>query len=275
MEPYVWILGPSGGVGRKRAPGNLFKETEIYTIPAQDGSRDLSIEHALSALENGLKTLLTDFIAPHRQLPPHMRSRFIAFIAAMHGRTPQAREVQRTLWQKDLDLAERKGGILARTSEQDQGSTSSGCSSDAVVNLDDLRSAVASPMRFLLPGAMADGLPILRQMTLTVMYTDEPGFVTSDSPVTWFDPTLSRDKFLMHKSSLSDPGIEITMPLSPRHAVILHHPLTPSEAPMRYMKANTGAVVALNRRTAFYADKVLVSWRNGFEPDWQIRPTSR
>lgn len=130
-------------------------------------------------------------------------------------------------------------------------------------------------MQFLLLGAMADGLPMLSQMTMTIMCTDEPSFITSDSPVTWFDPTVARDKFLTHKSSLSDPGIEVAMPLSPRHMIILRHPMTPFVKPVNYLRASASTVAALNRRTAHYADKALVSWRDGFDPTWQILPPNR
>lgn len=113
-------------------------------------------------------------------------------------------------------------------------------------------------------------LSVESQMTMTIMCADEPSFITSDSAVTWFDPTVARDKFLTHKSSLSDPGIEVTMPLSPRHAIILHYPMTPFVKPVSYRRANASTAAA--RRIAHYADKALVSWRDGFDPTWQILP---
>ncbi len=261
MQPFVWIFDPDGGVGRRRAPQNLFTETDIYTIVRPDGARDLQIEHELSKLEQGLRTLITDFVAVHRQLPRLRQSKLIAFIAAMHGRTPQAREIQRAIWQQTLDAAKEKTIAL-----------SLGLNAHSQAELHNLRKAVASPMQFLLPGAMMDGLPMLSKMTMTIMCSLEPGFITSDSPVTWFDPTVPSDKFLTHKSSLADPGIEVVMPLSPWHTVILHHPMTPFEKPTRYVRASATTVAALNRRTAFYSHKALVSWRDGFDPAWRIGP---
>lgn len=274
MQPYVWTFDPSGGPGRKRAPHNLFVETDIYTISMPDGSRDLRVEQELSKLEKGLKTLVTDFVARHRQLPHPRQSRLIAFIAAMHGRTPLAREIQRTLWQNTLDVAEWQESDFATSSVSKKERAAGGfrLPASSQVKLDDLRRAVESPMQFLLPGAIADGLPMLSQMTMTIMCTDEPSFITSDSPVTWFDPTVARGKLLTHKSSLSDPGIEVTMPLSPRHTIILHHPMTHFVKPVSYLIASASTAAALNRRTAHYADKALVSWRDGYDPTWQILP---
>lgn len=259
MHPYVWTFPPDGGAGVRRAPQNLFTENNIYTITAPDGSRDLRIEHYLSELEKGLKSLVTDYIARHRQLPSHRHQKLVAFIAAMHGRTPQAREIQRTLWQNSLDAAEEK----ARDPMFD-------LKIGPQENVDGLRKAVKSPMQFIVPGAVADGYPPLVQMTMTIYCTENPTFVTSDSPVFWSDPTIPRDKFIAHKKLLTDPGIQVTMPLSPRHMIMLHHPLTPLVKPVRYVAADAATAVALNRRTVLYAEEAIVSWRDGFDPSWQI-----
>jgi hypothetical protein len=257
MQPFVWTFDPSGGVGRKRAPQNLFTETDIYTVFGPGGSRDLAIEFELSKLEQGLKKLVTDFVASHRQLPRLRQSQLIAFITAMHGRTPQARELQRTLWQQTLEATVKKAVAQGNPANSD-------------AQLRSLRKAVASPMQFLLPGAMMDGLPMLSEMTMTIMCSEEPSFITSDSPVTWFDPTVPRQRFLTQRSTLADPGIEVVMPLSPRHTIILHHPRTPFEKPIRYVGATPATVAALNRRTAHYAHEAIVSWKDGFDPEWRI-----
>ncbi len=277
MQPYVWVFDPNGGEGRKRAPRNLFTEKDIYTIQMPDGSRDLRIEHALSKLEKGLKSLVTDFVTRHRQLPQPRLSKLVAFIAAMHGRTPQAREIQRRLWQDMLETEKLKESDLATlsASHSERAAGGSNLPQNSQVRLEKLRRAAESPMQFLLPGAIKDGLPMLSQMTMTIMHTDEPSFITSDSPVTWFDPTVPRDKFLTHQSSLSDKGIEVAMPLSPRHSIILHHPITPFMKPVKYFRASTSTVSALNRRIAHYADKAIVSWQDGFDPTWLIEPRSQ
>ncbi len=269
MQPYVWTFNPAGGLGRKRAPSNLFIETDIYTIWMPDGSRDLRLEHGLSKVEKGLKSLVIDYVAQRRQLPQAQQENLIAFIAAMHGRTPQAREIQRALWKNTLDLDEQQAHDLV--SDGKRADHVSSLSSVSRAALDILRRAIDSPMQFLLPGAMEDGLPILSQMTMTIMCTDEPMFITSDSPVTWFDPTVPRDKFLTHKSSLSDEGIEVVMPLSPQHLVLMHHPVTPNFKPATYISASLDTAIALNRRTALNADTI-VSWRDGFDQRWRILP---
>jgi len=51
-EPYVWRFDKDGTNPTKRAPKNLFKETDFYTIEKADGTRDLRLEHGLSELES-------------------------------------------------------------------------------------------------------------------------------------------------------------------------------------------------------------------------------
>ena len=38
QEPYVWSFPRDGGAGRRRAPKNMFAETDMYTIKLEDGT---------------------------------------------------------------------------------------------------------------------------------------------------------------------------------------------------------------------------------------------
>lgn len=78
MTPYVWKFPREGGSGRRKAPANVFSETDAYTIPIPGGGRDLRVEHGLSQLENGLEQLRVQFIERRRQIP---EARFVRFIA--------------------------------------------------------------------------------------------------------------------------------------------------------------------------------------------------
>src|SRR5262245_37854393 len=52
QEPYVWLFLKDGSEVRRKAPDNLFHETDLYTIRRDDGTRDLVLEHGLSQLES-------------------------------------------------------------------------------------------------------------------------------------------------------------------------------------------------------------------------------
>jgi hypothetical protein len=40
QEPYVWRFKKDGSDPRRKAPENLFHETDLYTIHREDGERD-------------------------------------------------------------------------------------------------------------------------------------------------------------------------------------------------------------------------------------------
>jgi len=51
QDPYVWRFGRGDREGRRKAPHNIFAETDFYTIRLPDGRKDLTLErpHVVSA----------------------------------------------------------------------------------------------------------------------------------------------------------------------------------------------------------------------------------
>ena len=56
-KPYLWLFERDGSNPRKKAPSNIFKETDFYTIEKTDGTRDLRLEHGLSGLESNFANI--------------------------------------------------------------------------------------------------------------------------------------------------------------------------------------------------------------------------
>ena len=52
--PYVWVFDADGSNSRRKAPENIFHESDMYTIECEDGNRDLVLEHGLSQLEGDI-----------------------------------------------------------------------------------------------------------------------------------------------------------------------------------------------------------------------------
>jgi hypothetical protein len=44
-EPFVHVFSKDGDRHRRRAPSNIFTETDLYTIKQPGGGRDLRLEH--------------------------------------------------------------------------------------------------------------------------------------------------------------------------------------------------------------------------------------
>jgi hypothetical protein len=51
QTPYAWFFKRDERIGFKKAPSNMFHESEFYTLKGIDGSRDLRLEKGLSSLE--------------------------------------------------------------------------------------------------------------------------------------------------------------------------------------------------------------------------------
>lgn len=104
QEPYVWVFPKDGGAGRRRAPSNVFTETDIYTVHSKIGERNLYFEHGLSQLETSFSRIRKDHLDLSEQPPSVARLKLAAFVAAMHARTPRFRDHHRQQWQKILDV---------------------------------------------------------------------------------------------------------------------------------------------------------------------------
>jgi hypothetical protein len=273
-EPYVHVFSRDGSEHRTRAPANLFKETDLYTITLPDGGRDLRLEHGLSDLETAFSAMRKDFIAKRRQLSVVRRQKLMAFVAALLTRTPAFRDHHLAHWQEvqrkmeDLDEAMKKTTPERRARAatvsippRDQKST---------MTLDDVRRITASPMEHLLVPFIGGQLPFLLRMRCRVLCTtSEPGFITSDGPVVWFDPKWHTKPPLYRAPSLSDPLLEITVPLSPQQLMVLtHHDPAAPQYEIDYMDVADDVVTEMNRRTRFQCDKEFVVQRQTTMPRW-------
>ena len=96
--PFVWRFARDGSTVHKKAPRKIFYENNMYTLHLEDGSRDLSIEHGLSGLENAFIELRKTKLAESIPFTWEDKLVICAFIAAMDSRT----QAQRNHWQSQL-----------------------------------------------------------------------------------------------------------------------------------------------------------------------------
>lgn len=79
---------------------------------------------------------------------------------------------------------------------------------------------------------------------MLILRTDDPvGFITSDRPVTWFDPEAYKLPPFFRGPALGSPTIEVTMPISPAQCLIFAW-----GCPSGYAEASKLALDELNRR---------------------------
>ncbi len=102
QEPYVYLFPRDGGPPKRRAPINIFTETDMYTRKGPSGERDLRLEHWLEKTERSFFNCRRDFLARLSQLPTERRNKLTVFIAALHARTPAMRDHHGQFW-KNLE----------------------------------------------------------------------------------------------------------------------------------------------------------------------------
>lgn len=110
LEPYVWVFDRDGNNARRKAPRNLFTETDIYTIERPDGERDLRFEHGFQELEDRF-TRIRNLKFNRREWPDAEQAvSLFAFVATAQARTVAHRDFHRQQWG---DIRKRMEEMLA------------------------------------------------------------------------------------------------------------------------------------------------------------------
>jgi hypothetical protein len=276
QEPFLHVFSKDGLVHRRKAPTNLFTETDLYTIKLPDGRRDLRLERGLSSLESAFSAMRADFLAERRQLPEARFVKFMAFVAAMHSRTPAIRDHLLRFWsdaQEQMERVERRMR-MATAEERKRAASVSLPHSGPSMTLDDVRAITARPMEHTLGASIAAEFPLLMRMRCVVLCSTEgAAFITSDNPVIWFDPYWHRKPPIFRSASFSDPHLEITMPLSPEQTLLLMHGIPGLEYGIEYVNVGANEVREMNRRIRFHCDKEFVGRTEFVDPAWFDRGT--
>lgn len=265
QEPYVWVFPKGGGAGRRKAPHNIFTETDLYTIRMPDGSRDLRLEHGLSGLEASFADIRKNVLEPRAVLSESEHFTLAVFMAAMQARTPKQRDHWQQQWQGILEQGERMMESVRRMTPAERKRLPPAIGSGAgSLSLNEVRSLASNPVPSLLYSAISGKGPLLYQMHLSIFCTtSDPGFITSDAPCVIFDPDARNRPFPYNATGLAFPTVEVTLPISPTQlAFISHKRLRP------YIDVPDAIVHEVNRLTRGFANDEFVVSRDRTEPGW-------
>ena len=267
-EPYVWLFERDGGNPRKKAPSNIFKETDFYTVEKADGTRDLSLEHGLSGLESKFATIRKNKLSKQLPMTEEEHAYLGLFVAATQFRTRSSRKHHAGQWQHALDLMDDLADSMSRaTHKQKRAAADVGIPSSPdkkSISHEHVRHLAKYPVQSMMPVILSAATPILTKMNMLILSTDDPvGFITSDKPVTWFDPEAYKLPPLYRSPGLASPTIEVTMPLSPKQCLIFAW-----QCPEGYVEAPPIAVDELNRRHCALSDQHIVVQSKTTKPYW-------
>jgi hypothetical protein len=262
--PYVWRFRKRGGEGQRKAPHNIFAETDFYTIHLPGGQRDLSLEHGLGTLEDKFCQIRSARIANRQVFSTEDKVWFCAFVAAMHFRTRAQRSALQRQWGHALRIAEDVQQSLDKMTpeqlRQYRPPSYLGQTSGSSLTISDVKKLADHPIQHMLLPTIERDLPVLAKMNLVIFTVeDDIGFVTSDHPCVWFNPAVAGRS----RPMLQSRTIEVTMPISPDCLALLCWENVP-----HYKKMTVSDADEANRFQQIACEEHFIVRRNATRPVW-------
>ena len=267
QTPYVWIFDKDGTNARRKAPENIFHETDMYTVEMPDGDRNLVLERGLQQLESEFSRIRKHKLMLRRCIDKAEHVLLCAFIAATQTRTPAMRQHQKEQWERPLRMMEQMmKWVETATPEQKERAATlvPPSSSDRGMKYDQVKALCENPIQNMLNPIIQTVTPLLCRLNIAVFETDDDiGFITSDNPCVWFDAEAYKRPPLYRSPGLIYESIEVTLPVSPRQCICLNR-----RGISGYIKATTLTVDEFNKRTRFSADRQFVVRSNQSKKIW-------
>lgn len=197
-EPYVWIFSKDGKKRKKRAPHNTFRETHLYTLEIE-GQKHYSIEASLKQLESRYAEIVRDRVKKYLSLSDEEHVILCAFVAAMMQRTLRMKENLESFLDQVIEKVEAMEKMHGLAPEKSA----------------ELRQAKKDTHKLGMIQLLPELTQMLFQMNLAFLCSDGTGarFITSDDPVTLFNPDLQWQRF--YGPGLAQRNVQVTMPVSP------------------------------------------------------------
>jgi hypothetical protein len=171
--PYVWVFNKDGTGARRKAPANLFTETDIYTIVRPDGQRDLRLEHGFQELED-MFTRVRNLKFNRRVWPDAEDFAWVmGFAATAQARTAAHRNFHRQQWSSIRKrMEEYQAAFEVAPPERKVTMTRVGGlsqNSDQGLTLDDVRRLEAQPIQEMIGPTLRAIIPVLGKMYTAVL----------------------------------------------------------------------------------------------------------
>ncbi|WP_081652014.1 DUF4238 domain-containing protein [Aurantimonas coralicida] len=220
-EPYVWVWKKVGSQPERRSPGNVFTQTDMYTVMVGD-ERLLHLEHGLSQLETKFELVRRRFIAPGLLITAEEKVYLSAFVVAMMNRTARQKDHHQRQFGQLLGRARRLEERVRDGGYHDGMATGISSADSSAIGIDELQAVVDQPLDVLLPTAIDILTPIYADRNFSFLRAPSGmQYITSDNPVLLYDPARPRGSFW--GIAPASPTIELTMPISPTTCVVIAH----------------------------------------------------
>ena len=198
QEPYVWVFNRGEKIGRKKAPSNTFKETDLYTLSLKTGKKDYRIEETLSNLEGKYVEVFRTKIKKHLPLSDEDHIILCAFVSVMLQRTLRHRDNLERFFDELIEKTEsmeRAHNVEPKKSQE-------------------LKRYRKNTHKLGVVQLLPDITELLMGMSVSFLISEKGAkFVTSDDPCNLFNPDLQWQKF--YGPGLGQKNVQVTLPLSP------------------------------------------------------------
>lgn len=225
QTPYVWIFSKDGKISQRKAPKNIFYESEMYTIRCSDGSRDLKLEQALHHLETCFARIKRDKLSCKLVLSEAEKFLLYHFVAAMRARTVAQRDHQKKHWGEVLcmmdSLAEQWLGA-SKTPSKPISKNPETTPKKKSISHEQVRELANQPLQQTMAPMVRAQVTNYMSMSMAIICTKtKPGFISSDAPLVWYDPCSNRRPFPHNSPGLIYDTIEVTLPISPQQLLFI------------------------------------------------------
>ena len=253
QTPYVHMFDLHGGNPRRKSPAKILRMPDLYTI-FRGGERDLRIERAFSQWEGNFVRGRGLFEASQFRTSDDAADLY-AFVGAVPARPPHRIDFMKDQW---ASIVERMREVQANLNPAIPPirSLSSGGPSMSLVQVQVMAD---NPMGTWFPDTVATYVETLSTMfgcDVLVNKTPDHLFLTSDAPAVIHHRPICDPRFRHMPRGLRSPGCEITLPLSPRLALLFRHKPPGVHA---FIGADWKAVFEVNHRTLTGAQTTIIS----------------
>lgn len=244
---FIWRISKHGTQRKRKSPEKSFTASERYTIRLPNGKRNLALEDTLAGIEDRF-VLVLKRVRRQQRLNPVDRAGLCIFATGMLTRTTAFGEH----WNKQLQELHDK--VVALEKAHNAEPTTSTQTAELLEHA----------QQHVIVMSLPTVTPLLFQMPMTILVTnDELGFITSDNPCVLFNPKWYKLPPFFRSPGLAQTDIEITLPLTPQHVLLISHRTYPL-----YQRVGQRVVDELNRRSRFFCTEEFVSWKGETRPYW-------
>lgn len=267
----IHIYDPIGNYAGWKYPPQLFTQPEFYTITTPTGQRDLRAEKFLSRIESDFARVRRSTLEKRQPLEARHLAAITIFVAALRSRTPSSHSNISGFWKSVVATGDRVAEQMAAASPDRREKIARALSSplasqgDRSITLDEARTIAGLVPGETMMAQVAVEAPLLAHLHVCVLSTDcDFGFITSDRPVVWWDPTQVGGRHRLFGVGLANREIEITIPISPRQCLLFSH----NHSAPEYATVDSKVRDAINLRTLAYCEEKWLSDFATLDVDW-------